>query len=142
MAFVVIPWKLNVSCFASDLRSEFTSLTTPNRGWILDPVSEIAPVCGTIDVTGTKTGRPPSLASENFGFVSRFRSRALVCATPCANEPSTENVYLSANRRLKPSEPLHARGAAKSLLNTLTFRRVFANCVVPLHVAGTVDGSA
>jgi hypothetical protein len=123
MALAVTPFMLAVSCRVLDSRSELIWLTTPNRGASLEPVNEIAPLAGTIDVTGAKTGLSLSLARVNFGDVSRLMSRALVSATPLANEASSEKLYRSAKRLLNPSDPLQARGAPKSGLNTVMLRR-------------------
>src|SRR4029079_14260645 len=103
----------------------------------------MAPVPGTIDATGAKTGLPPSLSRANFGDVSRLRSRALVCETPRAKDASREMLDRSANLLLMPRDPRHARGAPKSGLKTVMLRRSLPNTWLdPLHVEGTVDGFA
>src|SRR5688572_29479099 len=107
----VIPQMLAVTCFVSDRRSDVTSLTTPKRGFRLEPLRAEAPVAGTIELAGVYTGRPPSVASENPRPVCRLRSVALVWATPREYATSTETLSRSAIRRLAPSEPRQARGA-------------------------------
>ena len=53
-----------------------------------DALMLVAPVVAMMDVGALYTGRPPSLASVNFGVASRLRSWELVWLMPYASEPS------------------------------------------------------
>ena len=61
-------------CRLVDRRSLRLLTTRPKAGWRRPPTGDTTPVDETIDDELTKTGRPPSSASENRGIPAKLRS--------------------------------------------------------------------
>src|SRR4051812_41160368 len=118
-----MPLMPRVSCLVLELRFDSTWFTDPNCGNRREPITDTAPVAGTIVGAGAYTGRLFSFASVNFGTVSRLISVRPVWLTPRAYPASTVNEYRSQKRRLRPRDARQARGASKPGSNTVTLRR-------------------
>ena len=80
----VAPVSVTPSCFVTDCKPDSSTSTWPNAGSRRDAVEATAPVAGTIEPSGTYTGRPASSASVNCGVVERLRSRRPYWLTPRA----------------------------------------------------------
>src|SRR5205814_5936901 len=64
-----------MTCRVSDWRSDPMTSTSPYSGCTREAVTLSAPVAGTIESTGTYTGRAPSSGSVKRGVATRFMSR-------------------------------------------------------------------